>query len=81
MAAKLTFGVIGDDIAATTFAAALEEVGHVQLEDWKAADLLLLGLPAAELKTVVDELTAENLLLANSATRFCIRVCRAESSR
>ncbi len=61
MAAKLTFGLIGDDVAAITFAAALEEVGHVQLDDWKAADLVLLGVPSAELKTVIDELTAENL--------------------
>lgn len=61
MGAKLTFGIIGNEIVGTTVAAALEEVGHVQLEDWKAADLLLLAVPNGNLKLVIDEITAENL--------------------
>lgn len=61
MTAKLTFGLIGNEIIATTFAAALEEVGHVQLDNWRDADLLILGVATSDLKTVIDELTAENL--------------------
>lgn len=61
MSAKLTFGLIGHDLIGTTFGRALEAAGHVQLPDSKIADLLLLAVAPDELRTVIDEMTAEDL--------------------
>jgi predicted short-subunit dehydrogenase-like oxidoreductase (DUF2520 family) len=59
MGSKLTVGLIGSDVVGRTFAEALESSGHVVIEDWQAADLLLLAVPSGELEQQVQKLTAE----------------------
>lgn len=59
MGSKLTVGLIGSDVVGRTFAEALESSGHVVIDDWQAADLVLLAVPSGELEQQVQKLTAE----------------------
>ena len=60
MGSKLTVGLIGSDVVGRTFAEALESSGHIVINDWQAADLVLLAVPSTELESQVKKLTDED---------------------